>query len=100
MAYFLLMLKTSPNEVTKSGEIFATGKLPKLPDFVKRVNTFIAVDDIILSFSIYEVPDERMFDGYKALSERLTGYFDVPGIEFKLYPLLEVKDALRLVGLA
>ena len=100
MVYFLLMLKTSPNEVTKSGEIFATGKLPKLPDFVKRVNTFIAVDDNILSFSIYEVPDERMFEGYKALSERLTGYFEVPGIEFKLYPLLEVKDALRLVGLA
>ena len=100
MVYFLLMLKTSPNEITKSGEIFATGKLPKLPDFVKRVNTFIAVDDNILSFSIYEVPDEKMFEGYKALSERLTGYFDVPGIEFKLYPLLEVKDALRLVGLA
>ena len=40
-----------------------------------------------------------MFDGYKALSERLTGYFDVPGIEFQLYPLLEVKDALKLVGL-
>ena len=95
----MLMLKTSPNEVTKSGEIFTTGKLPKLPDFVKRVNTFITVDDNILSFSIYEVPDEKMFDGYKALSERLTGYFDVPGIEFKLYPLLEVKDALSLVGL-
>jgi len=94
------MLKTSPNEVTKSGEIFATGKLPKLPDFVKRVNTFIAVDDNILSFSIYEVPDEKMFEGYKSLSKRLTGYFDVPGIEFKLYPLLEVKDALSLVGLA
>ena len=100
MVYFMLMLKTSPNEVKKGGEIFATGKLPKLPDFVKRVNTFIAVDDNILSFSIYEVPDDKMFDGYKALSERLTGYFDVPGIEFKLYPLLEVKDALSLVGLA
>ena len=36
MVYFLLMLKTSPNEVTKSGEIFASGKLPKLPDYVKR----------------------------------------------------------------
>ena len=96
----MLMLKTSPNEVTKSGEIFTSGKLPKLPDYVKRVNTFIAVDDNILSFSIYEVQEDKMFDGYKALSERLTGYFDVPGKEFKLYPLLEVKDALGLVGLA
>ena len=99
MAYFLLMLKTSPNEVTKSGEIFSSGKLPKLPDFVKRVNTFIAVDEKILSFSIYEVPNDKMWEGYLSIATRYAGYRIVEGFTYKIEALATVQEALPMIGL-
>ena len=99
MAFILLHMKTPPNEATKQGELFASGKLPKLPEFVKRTHTFVYIDDLVNSFSLYEVPKDKLFDGMKAINERCTGYFGVQGISFKVHPLMEIKDALSLVGL-
>jgi hypothetical protein len=99
MAYILMHVKTPASEVTKQGEIFAKGKLPKLPDFVKRTHTFVYVDEGINSFSLFEVPDDKLFEGIKAVNQRCTGYFTIPGITFKVNPLMEAKDALALVGM-
>ena len=40
-----------------------------------------------------------MFEAMKAINKRATGYFAIEGATFKLYPLMEIKDALALVGL-
>ena len=99
MAYILLQMKTPGTEVIKQGEIFSSGKLPKLPDFVKRTHIFVYIDDMINSLSLYEVPDDKLFEGMKALNQRCTGYFGIQGVSFKVNPLMEIKDALSLVGL-
>ena len=99
MVYFLLIINTPTSQATKQGELFASGKLAKLPDFVKRLHVFIAVDEGILSFALYETPDDKMFEAMKAINKRATGYFAIEGATFKLYPLMEIKDALALVGL-
>ncbi|TFG26023.1 MAG: hypothetical protein EU532_10885 [Promethearchaeota archaeon] len=99
MAYILLQMKTPATEVINQGEIFSTGKLPKLPDFVKRTHTFVYIDDMVQSLSLYQVPDDKLFEGMKALNQRCTGYFGIQGVSFKVNPLMEIKDALSLVGL-
>lgn len=75
-------------------------KLPKLPDFVKTLHTFISADGKPTYYSLYEVPDEKYFEGIKAIITRYTGYREVEGYEYKLIPILEAKDTLAMIGLA
>ena len=99
MPVIMISVKTPPGEATKQGEIFSSGKLPKMPDFVKRINTYVWVDKCIRSISLFECPKDKLFEGMKAMNQRLTAYFGIEGISFKVNPLMEIKDALSLVGL-
>ena len=92
-------MKTPATEAIKQGEIFSTGKFPKLPDFVKRTQTFVYLDDMVHSLSFFQVPDDKLFEGMKAANQRCTAYFGIQGVSFKVIPLMEIKDALSLVGL-
>ncbi|MFW9773812.1 MAG: hypothetical protein ACFFFB_15245 [Candidatus Heimdallarchaeota archaeon] len=80
------------------GKLFVS--LEKLPDFVKTEHVFNTAAGEITFFSIYQIADEtRYFEGLKAIIKRYTGYMDVVGYKYHLYPVLEAKDALGMVGL-
>ena len=75
-------------------------KLEKLPDFVKTEHVFNAAAGDYTFFSIYKIEDEtKYFDAVKAIAKRYSGYMDIPGYKYTLYPVLEAKDALLMVGL-
>ena len=100
MVYFLTTT-TFPGE--KSSEIGKLlPKLPKLPDFVKPPQLFITVSSDngeIKAYGLYEVEDNKSHEGYVAIAKRLTGYFEVEGISYKIEPLMSVREALSLLGL-
>jgi hypothetical protein len=48
---------------------------------------------------ICKVSEDKLFEGKKAANKRLTAYFGIQGISFKVHPLMEIKDALGLIGL-
>ncbi|MFX1357285.1 MAG: hypothetical protein ACFFA8_08350 [Promethearchaeota archaeon] len=75
-------------------------ELEKLPDFVKIENIFGAAADDYTFFSIYKIEDEsKYFNGIKAIVKRLSRYMDIVGYKYTLYPVLETKDALSIIGL-
>ncbi len=75
-------------------------ELPKLPDFVKTEHVFNAIEGKYRFFSIYEITEEdEYFEGLKAIYTRYAGYKDIEGYEYTVYPVLEAKDALRIIGL-
>jgi hypothetical protein len=75
-------------------------ELEKLPDFVKTEHVFNAAAGDYTFFSIYKIEDDsKYFDGVKAIVKRYSGYMDIVGYKYTLYPVLEAKDALSMVGL-
>jgi hypothetical protein len=99
MAYFMVIAKQPPHHATEGAKVFVSGKLPKLPNFVKLKQILITADYKIVSYALYEVEDDKYFEGMKAINNRYVPYFEVEGYEYKLVPVLEMKDALGMVGL-
>jgi len=99
MAYMMVIAKQPPHHATEGAKVFTSGKLPKLPDFVKLKHLFITADFKIVSYALYEVEDDKYFEAMKAINSRYVPYFEVEGYEYKLVPMLEMKDALSMVGL-
>jgi len=98
MAY-IVVTGSFPVHVGKDvGKTFL--KLEKLPDFVKTEHVFNTAAGDYVFFSIYQIEDEtKYFDGLKAITKRFSGYMDVKGYKYTLYPVLEAKDALSIIGL-
>ena len=98
---FFLSIVTFPGE--KSEEIGkALPKLPKVPDFVKILHLLVTVSDDkgeVKGYGLYEVDDDKAHEGYVAISKRLTGYFGVEGVKFKIEHLMTTREALALLGL-
>ena len=43
--------------------------------------------------------DNKSHEGYVAIAKRLTGYFEVEGMHYKIEPLMSLKESLSLLGL-
>ena len=98
MAY-IVVTGSFPAHVGKEvGKTFQ--KLEKLPDFIKIEHIFNAAAGDYIFFSIYKIEDDsKYFDALKAITKRFAGYMDVKGYKYTAHPVLEVKDALSIVGL-
>ncbi|MFX0019966.1 MAG: hypothetical protein ACFFAK_12065 [Promethearchaeota archaeon] len=98
MAY-IVVTGSFPAHVGKEvGKTFL--KLENLPDFVKTEHVFNTAAGDYMFFSIYQIEDEtKYFDGLKAITKRFSGYMDIKGYKYTLYPVLEAKDALSMIGL-
>lgn len=96
---FILMTGSFPqHKAADVGNTFL--KLPKLPDFVRTIYVFLSAEGKSTFYSLYEVPDDKYFEGIKAIITRYAGYREIEGYEYKLIPLLEARDALAMIGLA
>ena len=98
MAYIVISGEFPGHKASEIGKKFLD--LPKLPDFVKTEHVFNAVAGKYKFFTIYEITEEeKYFEGLKAIYKRFSGYKDIEGYEYTVYPVLEAKDALRIIGL-
>lgn len=98
MAYIVIMGSFPAHVGMEVGKKFLEAE--KLPDYVKTEHVFNAAAGDYTFFSIYKIEDEsKYFDAIKAIVKRYSIYMDVVGYKYTLYPVLEAKDALSLVGL-
>jgi hypothetical protein len=98
MAYIVCMGTFPAHVAMEVGKTFQ--KLPKLPEFVITEHVFNTAAGDYIFFSIYKIEDDsKYFEGLKAITKRYSGYMGINGYKYHLYPVLEAKDALALVGL-
>jgi len=98
MAYVVVMGSFPAHVGMEVGKKFT--KLEKLPEYVKIEHIFNTAAGETTFFAIYKVEDDsKYFDALKAIVKRLSAYNDIVGYKYTLYPVLEVKDALSMVGL-
>jgi len=98
MAYIVIMGSFPAHVGMEVGKKFLD--LEKLPDFVKTEHVFNCAAGDYIFFSIYNIEDDsKYFDALKAITKRYSGYMDIVGYKYTVYPVLEAKDALSMVGL-
>ena len=98
MAYIVIMGSFPAHVGMEVGKKFLD--LEKLPDFVKTEHVFNCAAGDYTFFSIYNIEDDsKYFDALKAITKRYSGYMDIVGYKYTIYPVLEAKDALSMVGL-
>ena len=98
MAYVVCMGSFPAHVGMEVGKKFL--ELEKLPDFVKTEHVFNTAAGEYTFFSIFKIEDDsKYFDALKAITKRFSAYMDIVGYKYTLYPVLEAKDALSMVGL-
>ncbi len=98
MAYVVCMGSFPAHVGMEVGKKFL--ELEKLPDFVKIEHVFNTAAGEYTFFSIFKIEDDsKYFDALKAITKRFSAYMDIVGYKYTIYPVLEAKDALSMVGL-
>ncbi len=100
MAFILVTSTFPPHKSEDVGKAFTTGGLPETADYVKRINIFVVADSDIKVYALYEVPNDKYFDGMISVANRYAGYRIVEGFKYKIEPLMETKEALAMLGLS
>lgn len=100
MTFFMVTATFPPDKAKGVGKIFSSGKLAKLPPFVKRISIFVVPEGNIKTYAIYKCEDEKAHEGYKAIAERYTGYYELEGWKHKIEHLLTPNEALPMIGLS
>jgi len=85
------------------GQMFVGDKVPKVADFVKRVNIWVSTagssDREYKIYALYEAPNDKMYEAMKSIAARYAGYRTVEGFRYQIEPLLTVQEALPMIGL-
>jgi phage portal protein BeeE len=76
-------------------------ELPPLPAYITMKGPYVSseVGAGIKTITIYEYDQSKFTEAMEALGARYAKYFGVPGLTYSLHPWLEVKEALKAVGM-
>ncbi len=81
------------------GKLFLT--LPQPPESVQRQSLHFAWSGPVQkAYTIFEMDDADVRQGFVALSNRYAQMKDIPGLEILIEPLLTVEEALPMIGLS
>jgi len=79
MGFILVTSRVPLHNAESLGQAFIGKKVPEVADYIK--------------------PNEKMVDAMISISTRYAGYRIVEGFKFIIEPLIEIQDALPMLGL-
>ena len=91
---------TYPPEGTKEiARRFLTA--PVLPDFLTKRGPYISTSraEGIHSVTFYELDNDRLAEGLRAVGESMAIYIGVPGYTYEIKPYFEVEEGLKIIGM-
>lgn len=76
-------------------------KAPKLPDFLTKRGPYVSasMSEGMNSITFYELDNNRLAEGIRAIQDSLSVYFDVPGYKYDLKPYFELEEGLDVLGM-
>jgi len=97
MVNVMSIVKYPPHIAEDLVKFYLSGKAPKYPEFVKRVNQWMASDYEFMTYNIYEIPEEKLYEGVKGITKRLSAFaLEFEGYKFKVQLLVTGTEALEL----
>ena len=97
MVNVMSIVKYPPHIADELVKFYLSGKATKYPEFVKRINQWMASDYEYITYNIYEIPEEKLYEGMKGITKRLSAFASAfEGYEFKVHLLVPGSEALEL----
>jgi hypothetical protein len=97
MVNVMSIVKYPPHIADELVKYYLSGKATKYPEFVKRVNQWMASDYEYITYNIYEIPEEKLYEGMKGITKRLAAFASAfEGYKFKVNLLVPGNEALDL----
>jgi hypothetical protein len=96
MVYVMSKVKYPPHVADDILKFYLSGKAPKYPDFVKRSHQWVTPDYKIKIYNIYEIPEDKLYEGMKGIAKRLNAFTKFEGYVYKVMNLMEGSEAIKL----
>lgn len=96
MVYVMSKVKYPPHIVDELMKFYLARKAPEYPDFVKRTHQWIISDYYFKTYNIYEIPEDKLYEGMKGINTRLNAFTRFEGYVYKIIPLMEGSEAVKL----
>lgn len=97
MVNLMSIVKYPPHIAEDLVKFYLSGKAPKYPEFVKRVSQWMASDYEYLTYNIYEIPEEKLYEAMKGITKRLSAFAsEFEGYKFKVQVLISGHEAIDL----
>lgn len=90
------IVKYPPHIAEELVKFYLSGKAPKYPDFVKRIHQWMFDDFNYTTYNIYEIPEEKLYEGIKGIAKRLSAFARFEGYIFKIQPLTPGSEAIAM----
>ncbi len=95
MVHVMVKVKFPQHKVEESLKFYLSGKAPKYPDYVKRIHQWFVSDYNIKLYNIYELPEDKLYEGMKRIGDRFSAYAAMEGYKFKIEPLIEGSELIE-----
>ncbi|MFX1344671.1 MAG: hypothetical protein ACFFBC_15185 [Promethearchaeota archaeon] len=97
MVHVMVKVKYPPHILEEFLKFYLSGKAPKYPDYVKRINQWVISGYEYKTINIYELPEEKLYEGIKGIAKRFSAYAAFKGYKYKIIPLIEGSEALDMM---
>ena len=88
----------TPHKIKEMAELYSSKNKPSYPNFLKKIHTWGAppYKGKYRTISIYEFPDEKLYEAMMALSKRYNFYASEGNFTFEIIPLMSEGDAMKI----
>lgn len=97
MVNVLITVKNPQHKTDEVVKVYTSGKAVDYPDFVNRKFQWVTPNYDVKVYNIYDIPDERLVEGIKAIIKRFATYVKVEGYKYNIEILLEGAEALKMM---
>ena len=89
------MPQNKGNEMLK---VYTAKDKPAYPDFMKRVQHWMVIspEGMLKTYAVYECPDDKILEGFKAIGRRYTLYAQVEGYKFHPELLFDAQEMIKM----
>ena len=98
MAHLLVTGWYPPNKAQDLLKTFMSKDKPAYPDFVKKIHHWTCVnsDGYYKTYAVYEFPDDKLKETYKAIGKRYSLYATVEGYKYFPELLMDAEEMIKI----
>jgi hypothetical protein len=87
-----------PHKTNALLEINMSKNKPAYPDFLKRIHNWGTqpVNGRYRRITVYECPEDKLYQGMLALTKRYNFYAQIEGYTFEILPLISEEDSMKI----
>ena len=98
MTHIMAIGTFPPHKINDLLERYMLKNKPAYPDFLKKIHNWGTqpVNGRYRRITVYECPEEKLYQGMFALSKRYNFYAQIEGYTFEILTLVSEEDSIKI----